>query len=98
MAPYGGMIYLLLEGSLVMGIALGTASETQLLAEVISTFAANTTLSTCHPNLESNPIANLEAAYLRANGDNFTGRLMPERQWVAGAEVAVGKLLVIRDI
>ena len=81
-----------------MGVALGTASKAQLLAEVVPAFTADTTLPTCHSDLKGNPVANLEAAYLRANGDNFAGRLMPERQRVAGAEIPVGELFVVRDV
>lgn len=56
-----------------MGIALGATPETQLLAEVVSAFAADATLSACHSDLEGDPVANLEPAHLRANGDNFAG-------------------------
>lgn len=73
------MVDLLLERPLVMRIALGTAPEAKLLAEVVSTLAADSTLLTCHTDLEGDPVSNLEAAHLGANRDHLTSRLMSER-------------------
>lgn len=72
------MVDLLLERPLIMRIALGAAPEAKLLAEVVSAFAADSTLSTCHTDLESDSVSNPEAAHLGANRDHLTSRLMSE--------------------
>lgn len=89
------MVDLLLQSSLIVRIALGATPEAKLLAEVVPPFAADATLTTGYTYFKSNPIADFEASYLRSDADNFTGRLMPQRQGMAGAEVAVGKLLEV---
>lgn len=75
-APDSGMINPLLQRALVVRVGFGTASETQLFAQVITTFTADAAVSTSNTNLKSNSVAQLEAAHLRTNSNNFPGRFM----------------------
>lgn len=69
MAPHSRMVDSLLERALVVRVAFGAASESHLLAEVVSTFTADATLATGNTNLKRNPISDFEAADLRSNGN-----------------------------
>lgn len=75
-APDSGMINPLLQRALVVRVGFGTASETQLFAQVITTFTADAAVSTSNTNFKSNSVAQLEAAHLRTNSNNFPGRFM----------------------
>lgn len=75
-APDSGMVNPLLQCALVVRVGFGTASETQLFAQVITTFTADAAVSTSNTNFKSNSVAQLEAAHLRANSNNFPGRFM----------------------
>lgn len=75
--------------------ALCTTPEAHLLAEIIPPLAANDTLPTWHANLEGHTIAEGKAAHLGADGNNHTRRLVAKGQGLAGAEIAIGKLLEV---
>ena len=93
--PDGRVVDPLLKSTLVVRVTLGAAPEAHLLAEVVSALPADPALTAGNTNLESNSITQLEASHLGSNGNNFTRRLMAQGEWVAGAEIAIGKLLVV---
>lgn len=78
MAPHCGVVYSLLQSSLKMRYTLRAASESHLLAKIITTFPADCTLSARDADLEGNSVTDGEARDLRSNSDNYTGRLMPK--------------------
>lgn len=92
------MVDPLLECPLVVRIALRTTPETQLLAEVIPAFAADGALPACNAHLQGNSVSYLEPSHLWSDGDNLAGRLVAQRQWVAGTEIAIGELFVVGNI
>lgn len=97
-APSRWMVDPLLEGALEVWNAFCTAPEPHSLAQIVSAFAANTTLAARNTNFESHPVTYPEATNAWADGNYSTGRLMPKRQWATGAEVSIGKLFVVRYI
>jgi hypothetical protein len=92
------MIYPLLKSALVVRKALGATPEAHLFAEIIPAISARAALEACNANLKGNSVADGEARHVGANSNDLPGRLVAEGQWLAGAEVAVGELLVVRDI
>lgn len=70
-APDSGMVNPLLQCALVVRVGFGTASETQLFAQVITALTADAAVSTSNTNFKSNSVAQLEATHLRTNGNNF---------------------------
>ena len=95
MAPNGRVIDSLLKGALVMRDGFGAAPEPQLRAKVVPSLPARSAHSTRHSNLEGNPVAKGKSCHLRPDGNYHAGRLMTEREWMASAEVAIGKLLIV---
>ena len=77
---------------------LGATPEPHALAEVIPAPAADATLAAGNADLEGDAVAEVEAGHLGPDGDDSARRLVAEREWHAGAEIAIGKLLVITDI
>lgn len=65
--PHCRMVYFLLQSSLIVRIGLCAAAETELLAQVVSSLPADCTLTAGNANLQGYPVANLEAADLRAD-------------------------------
>ena len=98
MTPDGRMVYLVLESTLEMREALCTTPKAHFLAEIVAAFPADTALSTRDAHLKRHSITKLEAAHLRADGDDRARRLVAKGQWLAGAEVTIGELLVVGDI
>lgn len=92
------MVYPILECALEVREALCTTPESHLLAEVVATFPADTTLSARDTDFQCNSISKLEASHLGADGDNSAGGLMAKRQRLAGAEVAIREFLVVGDV
>jgi hypothetical protein len=70
--PYRWMVYPLLECALEVRERLGTAPEPHLLAEVVSAFSADATLTTRDANLEGHAVTDAEARDLRPNGNDDT--------------------------
>jgi hypothetical protein len=77
---------------------LCAAPKPHALAEVIPALAADAALAAGDADLEGDAVADAEAGHLGPDGDDGAGRLVAERQRHAGAEVAIGKLLVVTDI
>lgn len=98
MAPDSRMVDPFLQSPLKVWDALCTTPKSHLLAEIIPSFPANATLTARNADLKGNPIANRKAINLRPNANYHTGGLMPKGQRSAGAEVAIGKFLVIAHI
>ena len=96
--PDGRMVYPVLERALEMREALRTTPEPHFLAEIVAAFPADAALSTRDAHLQRHPITKLEAAHLRADGNDSAGGLMAKGERLAGAEVAIGELLVIGDV
>lgn len=97
-APDSRMIDPLLESSLVVGVALCAASESHLLAKIVSSLTADATLPAGNPDFEGYPVAYLKASDLGANGNNLSGGLVPEGQRMTSTEVSVCEFLVIGDV
>lgn len=97
-APRRGVVDSLLQCALVVRNTLSAGPELHLLAEVVSTLAADGALSTRDANFESNTIAELEAGDEGPDGDDLARGLVAERERVAGAEVSIGELLVVADV
>jgi hypothetical protein len=76
----------------------GTTPEPHALAEVIPAPAADATLAAGDADLEGDTVTDAEARHLGPDGDYGPGRLVAEGERHAGAEVAIGKLLVVADI
>lgn len=81
-----------------MGEALRAAPEAHLFTEVIPTLPTDAALSTWHAHLEGDTVAEGEAGDLGADGNDDARGLVTEGQGLAGAEVAVGELLEVRDV
>lgn len=96
--PYCRVINPVLERALEVGERLRAASESHLLAEVISPLATCGTLPTSDADLQGDAVSNYKATHLRADGDYDPRGLMTEREWLAGAEIAVREFLVVRHI
>jgi hypothetical protein len=92
------MIDPVLESSLVVRIGLRTTPEPELFAKVVPPFPADAALSASNTNLEGNSIANAETINSWSNSNYLTRGFMAKRERLAGAEIAVGKLLVVRDV
>lgn len=78
MTPDCRVVDTLLEGALKVRDRFGAASESHLLAKVVSSFSADTTLAAGDTDLQSNTVANVEARNLGADGDDGTGGLMSQ--------------------
>lgn len=78
--------------------AFCAASESHLLAQVVTASPADAALSARNADFEGNSVPNCKARDLRANSNNYAGRFMSKGQWCTGTEVAIGKFLVIADI
>lgn len=76
MAPDSRVVDLLLQCALVVRVALGTTPELELLAEVITAFTADATLSARYTDFESHTIADFEAGNLCPDAYNLASRLM----------------------
>lgn len=74
--PSSRVIDPLLQRSLEMWEALCATPEAHLFAEIVSTLAANATLSTWHANFKGHAVAQREVAHLRTDGDNHARRLV----------------------
>jgi len=94
-APDGGVVDAVLEGSLEVRIALGATPEAHLLAEIVAAGTADAALRTRNADLQCHPVAHAEALDLGADGNDDARRLMAQGERLTGAEVAVGKLLEI---
>jgi hypothetical protein len=92
------MVDSLLQRPLEMRHRFGTTPESHAFAQVIPALAADATLTTRDADLECHTVANAEARHLGTDGNDRAGRLVAERERHAGAEVAIGELLVIADI
>ena len=98
MAPGSRVVDSFLQGPLKMRHGFCAASKPHLLAKVIPASPADTAVATWDANLESNPVAKLEARHPGANSDDDPRRFMTQGKRHASAQVAVGKLFVVRDI
>ncbi len=98
MTPHGWVVDSLLQGALEVRDAFGATPEAHLLAEVVSTSPADSALAAGDADLERDPVVDLEAHDLGADGHDDARRLVAQRQRHASAEVAIGKLLVVRDV
>lgn len=96
--PYRRVINSVLERALEVRERLRAAPEPHLLAEVISPFATCGALSTGDADLQGDAVSHCKATHLRANGYHDTGGLMTEREWLAGTEITICELLVVRHI
>jgi hypothetical protein len=57
---------------------LCAASESHLLAKVVTPFSANRALAAGNAHFEGNSVADRKSIDLRANAHNYTGRFMAE--------------------
>lgn len=74
------MIYPLLKSALEMRNALRTAPKSHPFAQVVPAFPTDSTLTAGNTNFKSYPVPNGEAAYLGANRNDGTRRLMAQRK------------------
>ena len=79
MAPNCRMVDSLLQSPLKVRYALRTTPESHLLAEIIPSFPADTTLATWYSYLERYSITNTEAIDFWSNGDYHSRRFMAKR-------------------
>lgn len=96
--PYRRVINPVLQGALKVGERLCAASESHLLAEIISPLAAGRTLSTGDAHLQGDAVSDHKAAHLGADGYYDPRGLMAKRKRLAGAKIAIREPLIIRHI
>ena len=73
------MVYPLLKSALEVRDRFGTTPKPHLLAQVVSTFAADATLAAGDADLKGDPVADVEAQDLRPDSNDGTGGLMTKR-------------------
>lgn len=94
-APLSWVVDPLLQRALEVWEALCAAPEAHFLAEVVPPFPADSALAARDADLEGYAIAEGKAAHVRTDGNDHTRGLMAERQRLARAQVAIGKLLEV---
>lgn len=68
MAPFGWVIDSFLKSALEVRYTFSAASESHLLAQIISSFPADTTFTTGNANLKGNAVAYIETFYRWSKG------------------------------
>lgn len=98
MTPRRRVVDALLQRSLEVWHRFGTTPEPHAFAQVIPASAADATLTTGDADLKGDAVTDVEASYLWPDSNDSARGLVTERERHAGAEVAIGELLVVTDI
>lgn len=92
------MVDSILERALEVGERLRAAPEPHLVAQVISPPATCRALPTGDADLQGDTVPHCKATHLGADGYHDPGGLMAQRERLAGTEIAIGELVVVRHV
>jgi hypothetical protein len=92
------MIYLLLKRALVMRDVLGTTSESQFCAEIISPSVACSTRIARDADFQRNSVTDKISSYAFADSLHRPRRLVAQGQRRAGLEVSIAEMLVVGNV
>ena len=91
------MVHILLEGTIEVGEGLGTASEPETLAEVVTTLGAKATIVAHDAGFNGYALANHEILNTRTNRCHDASGFVAEDQGGLEDEVAVPAMDIVMD-
>lgn len=97
MEDMGWVVHILLEGPIEVGEGLRTASESETLAEVVTTLGAKAAVVAHDAGLDSYSLANHEVLNIRTNRSYDASGLVTEDQGCLEGEIAIPAMDVVMD-
>lgn len=92
------MDHLLLQAALKVRPCRSAASETQTLAQVVTSITTITALAACHAWFDRNAVALLAVFDVRAYLEDYSGDLMAQAQWLSDLYGPIAAFQKVMDV